>query len=269
MNSQNPGLKRVLRIILYPFLNHLSIFKTLYFNFHYFPFRDAIRLPVFLYKGVKLKSTKGTIELDFSPIEPGRVQIGKAKYGFQTKHDHTIWEQGGGTVVFGQGVSFGRGTFFSMSENSALKFEKNVAFGGNDKIICKKSIVIGENTKVAWNVHIIDTDYHPTINTVFNTKNCAEKPIMIGSHNWLGFGSTLLKGSVTPNHCIVAANTTVNANYSGAGENIILAFEAGAKVIAKHISFDMSEEGDLVEESNQENIANSMDQELEPEKVHG
>jgi len=92
---------------------------------------------------------------------------------------------------------------------------------------------------------------------------------MIGSHNWLGFGSTLLKGSVTPNHCIVAANTTVNANYSDTGENIILAFEAGAKVIAKHISFDMSEEGDLVEESNQENVANSMDQELEPEKVHG
>jgi acetyltransferase-like isoleucine patch superfamily enzyme len=91
---------------------------------------------------------------------------------------------------------------------------------------------------VAWDVQIVDTDFHHTINTIFNTMNCVEKPIVIGDHNWLGFGSSILKGTVTPNHCIVAANTTLKNDYSDVGENIVLGHEASAKVTAKYIRFD-------------------------------
>ncbi len=254
MTSQNNIIKRVVRIILYPFINHFSIVKTLFFNFHYFPFKIAIRIPVFLYRGVRLKSTKGRIELNFSPIEPGLVRIGKATYGFQSKQHVTIWEQLGGTVVFGRCVHIGKGTFFSIGKNAKLEFEQKVGFGGNDKIICRKSILIGENTKVAWDVQIIDTDFHSTINTIFKTKNCSEKPIIVGKHNWLGFGCTMLKGSITPNRCIVAANTTIKNDYSSVGENIVLACEASAKVTAKYITFDLNSESDLAEKSINKNV---------------
>jgi acetyltransferase-like isoleucine patch superfamily enzyme len=235
---EETGRKPFLRILLYPFTNHISYLRTLYFNLHYFPFRVAVRLPVILYRGVRLISTKGRIELDFSPVKPGCIKIGKARYGFHSRYHHTIWEQREGTVIFGKDILIGKGTFFMIGENATLRFGHNVGFGGNDKVICRKSIVIGDHTIAAWDVQIIDTDFHPTVNTVFKTVNCAEKPITIGNYNWLGFGSTILKGSVTPDHCIVSANTTIKSDFSDAGENIVLGYEPGAKVTARYVRFD-------------------------------
>lgn len=39
-----------------------SIIPTIYFNFHYLPFKQAIKLPIFLYKP-HLKLMKGTITI--------------------------------------------------------------------------------------------------------------------------------------------------------------------------------------------------------------
>ena len=39
-----------------------SIIPTIYFNFHYLPFRQAVKLPIFLYKP-HLKLTKGSITI--------------------------------------------------------------------------------------------------------------------------------------------------------------------------------------------------------------
>jgi hypothetical protein len=76
---------------------------------------------------------------------------------------------------------------------------------------------------------------------------------MIGSNNWLGIGSTILKGTVTPDYCIVAAKTTLKDDYSDAGESIILSLETSAKVTAKYIRFDKNH---VVESSEWEEIDN-------------
>ena len=226
------------RILFYPLTHRLSILRTLYFNMNYFPLRIALRFPVFIHRGVRFVSARGKVELNFSQIRAGSVRIGKQRYGFHTKYDCTIWEQLGGTVVFGSDVVIGKGTFFSIGRNAMLRFGDNASIGGNVKIICRKSIDIGDGTNIAWDVQIIDTDFHPTVNTVFKTMNCMDKPIVIGSHNWLCLGSVILKGSVTPDHCIVSANTTIKSDFSKAGENIVLDHKQGAEVTARYIRFD-------------------------------
>lgn len=40
-------------------LTAIDIVKTLYFNFHYFPFKTAILFPVFIYKKTKLYKMGG------------------------------------------------------------------------------------------------------------------------------------------------------------------------------------------------------------------
>ncbi len=238
MRSQNISIKRIFILILYPLSHRISIIKTLYFNFYYFPIKVALRFPVILHYGVKLKKMKGTVELDCDRIKPGMVRLGRTYYGFHTRHHHTIWEQKGGKVIFGSNICLGRGTFISVGYRGNLTFGDSVVFGGNSKIICWKSIRIGARTLVSWNAQIIDTDFHSTLNTIFKTRNRTESSIVIGSHNWIGFGCTLLKGSVTPNHCIVGANTSLKSDYSKSGENIVLAFEQHAKVIVQNITFD-------------------------------
>ena len=236
MNSLN----KVFKSINFLIGNKLSILKTVYFNVHYFSFSIAIKFPVFIFKSVKLKKTKGQIVIDSNFIKPGIIHIGKKVYGFQGKHDYTIWEQQGGIIILGTGVKIGKGTFISVGKNAELKIEQNTGFGGNDRIICWKSITIKENTIVAWDVQIIDTDFRATINTITKTKNQVEKEIVIGKNNWLCFGSTILKGSITPNHCIVGAKSIINKDFSNAGENIVIGMENTVKVLAKYISWDSS-----------------------------
>ncbi|MGW8314788.1 MAG: hypothetical protein ACWGNV_04240 [Bacteroidales bacterium] len=246
--KQRTPFQKLVRALHYPLTQRLSLIRSLYFNLNYFPFKVAIKLPVFIYRGVKLKKMNGRIHLNFEQIEPGSIRIGKYNYGFHSRQHQTIWEQKGGTVIFGKEIRMGKGTFISVGKNACLKFGNTVNLGGNDKIICNQFITIGSNTMAAWDVQIIDTDFHRTLNTVFKTHTNAERPIVIGNHNWLGFGCTVLKGTVTPNRCIVAANTTLRSDFSNEGENIVLGQDQTAKVTAKYISFEENPTEDADEE---------------------
>jgi acetyltransferase-like isoleucine patch superfamily enzyme len=88
---------------------------------------------------------------------------------------------------------------------------------------------------VAWDVQILDTDFKSTYNVITNTTNVSEKPIVIGKNNWLCFGSKILKGSVTPDYCIISAGTIINKDYSDIGELAILSMNDTVSVIAKGI----------------------------------
>jgi hypothetical protein len=218
--------------------NNISIWRTIFFNFHYFTFSNAVKFPIFIFKSVRFNKTRGQIIIEDQLIKTGMIYIGKKTYGFNRKQDYTIWEQYEGTVLFEGGARLGEGTFIHIGEGAILRIGQNTCFGGNDKIICDKAITIKGDTKVAWDVQIIDTDFQATINTVTKTKNCIKKEIIIGSHNWLCFGSTILKGSITPNNCIVGANSLINKNFSECGENIVIGMESNVKVLAKYIGWD-------------------------------
>jgi hypothetical protein len=83
-------VKRIIEAIVYLFSNDISIWRTIYFNFHYFSFRVAVKFPLILYRSVRFKKTKGRIILDTPVIKTGMIHIGKGSYGFQWKHDYTV-----------------------------------------------------------------------------------------------------------------------------------------------------------------------------------
>jgi acetyltransferase-like isoleucine patch superfamily enzyme len=218
--------------------NNISVWRTLFFNFHYLSFSDAIKFPIVVSRSVRFNKTSGHIIIESQSLKTGMIHIGHKSYGFSRKYDFTIWEQFEGTVIFEGTVHFGKGTFIHVGKDAVLRIGKNTGFGGNDKIICDKAITIKENTKVAWDVQIIDTDFRATLNTVTKTKNGFKKEIIIGSQNWLCFGCTILKGSITPNNCIVGANSTINKDLSQYGENIVVGMENNVKVLAKYIGWE-------------------------------
>ena len=80
------------------------IVPTLYFNFHYLPFRQAIRLPIVLYKPHLLKC-KGTIRLE---PEDGRIRHGMIRLGFHQvslyPNNGFTWENLGGVILVFIGV---------------------------------------------------------------------------------------------------------------------------------------------------------------------
>ena len=63
-----------------------SILPTIYFNFHYLPFNQAIKLPILLYKP-KFYDLKGTVEIN---AKGG----GKKKLQIEIWHDKTRFPHG-------------------------------------------------------------------------------------------------------------------------------------------------------------------------------
>ena len=69
---------------------HINVPKTLYFNFKVFDFRQAVRLPVFLYGKVDLDALhRGCVELS-SKVRTGGVKFGGGwyteLYGYSQRH---------------------------------------------------------------------------------------------------------------------------------------------------------------------------------------
>lgn len=73
------------------YLKFRAIPKTIYFNFNYFTFNEAIKLPVLVSHNVYLRKTKGRVTIE-SPSRFG-VRIGFGDVGIFDKYrSRTIWE---------------------------------------------------------------------------------------------------------------------------------------------------------------------------------
>ena len=94
-----------------------------------------------------------------------------------------------------------------------IKISDNCAFYDSEFHLYDNhsSIEIGEDCIFAYNAVIHATDGH----AIFQNKkliNKAEKCV-IGNHVWIGRNALILKNSIIPDGCIVAANTTICKKY--------------------------------------------------------
>jgi acetyltransferase-like isoleucine patch superfamily enzyme len=74
---------------------------------------------------------------------------------------------------------------------------------GNSRIMVEKSITIGRDCIIAWDVFITDSNFH-NISGVIRSS-----PVSIGDRVWISHGVSVLKGAVIPSGCIVAAKSLV------------------------------------------------------------
>jgi len=195
------------------YMVNTSIIKTIYFNFHYFNLKQAIHFPVLIAKGVRLLVMKGEVNLNPDNMRFSSIRIGFKSYNFQTKSCQSVLEFLGGQITLCHDIYIGSGTFISVGKKGTMFIGNNVVIGGNSKFFCYEKIVVGANSRIAWETTFIDNDFHQTINRITNAKNTPKKAICIGENNWIGFGSTVLKGTITPNYCIVAAKSLLTKEY--------------------------------------------------------
>ncbi len=198
----------------------LSIPKSFYFNLSVLPFRQAIRLPVFIRYNCKIKSAKGKIVFK-NAIRRGIVKIGFGNVGvFDKKYSRSIVELKG-AVVFESKATFGHGTKISVGPKATLTIGDNFTNTAEITIICFKDMSFGKNVLTSWNTLIMDTDFHATYHIQTNQTFSYEEPVRIGNNVWIGTRAVVLKGSCVPDGCIVGANALVNKKYEE--ENCLLA----------------------------------------------
>ncbi len=199
--------------LLFRFLR-TNIIKTLMVNFRLLPWKQAIRLPIFIYGRFTLRGHKGRIVLK-QPTRAEMIIIGKKSSYVTTTVQRTIWTVNG-TLVFGGPMKFAFGSYLLVTDNATLSFGTGGTYcGSNFKVFCFDKITIGDNVRMAWDVQIIDSSFHYTKN--LNKDGYVApltKPILLESNIWVGNRSTISKGAVIPNETIIASNSLVNKDFS-------------------------------------------------------
>ena len=67
----------------------ISLIKTVYFNFKYFPFKVACKVPVIIFERTDLTKAKGVVNIISSP-RLGMIKIGKPEgYSLDKKNNRT------------------------------------------------------------------------------------------------------------------------------------------------------------------------------------
>ena len=188
-------------------LKKVNLWKTFYFNFHYFPFKTAIRMPIFIYWRSELYKMKGRIVID-APVSTGMVKFGPHGLGTQDLlYSRTMWEVSGTLCIKGK-ASIGRGSKISVGKDAELTLGKNFMITGNSEIICQKAITFGDDCLLSWDILMMDTDFHHITNSIGETIN-TPKPIIVGNHVWIGCRNTILKGVKIADNNVISANSTV------------------------------------------------------------
>lgn len=187
-----------------------SLPQTIYFNFHYLPFKQAIRLPILLYKPHFLK-LKGKIR-----IETDKIKFGMIRMGFRTcgiyPNTGISWENHGGTILFKGKFNIGNDSYLVFGEKTKVEFGDDFRNAGSLKIVSYKGMKFGISTSFGWGCLVMDTNIHPLYDIVNKKYKKASGLIEIGNYNWFGTECKIMHSTKTPERCIWGMNTIVTRN---------------------------------------------------------
>lgn len=187
--------------------------KTIYFNFKYLPWQQAIHFPVWVSSNTILRKTQGKIIIK-TALKTGMIRIGYGDIGlFDKKRSRSIWEVLG-TVIFEGNAEIGHGSKIAVGQNGVLSFGKNFTITAESTVVAYKKVTFGDDCLISWDVLFMDTDFHPIMNANTDILNPPSE-IIIGKSVWIGCRSVILKGSIIPDGCIIAANSLVSKKLSG------------------------------------------------------
>lgn len=121
----------------------------------------------------------------------------------------------GATLTIDGRTHLADGTRLLLGSGAEMVIGNGTIFDGDQRVIAAQRVVIGRGCSIAWDVLIMDSDFH-SINGGSDTA-----PVTIGDHVWIGAGATILKGVTVGDGAIIAAGAVVTrdvpANASAAG----------------------------------------------------
>lgn len=187
-----------------------SLLFSIYFNFHYLPFMQAVKLPILLYRP-KLFKLKGKIIIDSLNVRFGMIQLGNYLVSIYP-NSGIVYENHGGTIIFKGSCVIGNNPAISVGEKARViigdKFSATTTF----KLVSYYKICFNDFVSIGWDCLFMDTDFHKMTKIDGGyTKGYGE--IIIGKNNWFGSKCCILKRTVTPDFCTISAMSVLNRIY--------------------------------------------------------
>lgn len=187
------------------------LLPTIYFNFHYLPFRQAIKLPILLYRP-KFISLKGTVKIESEKVHFGMIKLGPLVNTCNPNCGISI-DNRGGSIVFKGDAIFANDSYFMICEDAMLTLGRDLDC--NCKIKCAMSIEIGDETWIAYDSMIMDSDWHALTDVTTGKLLKKTSPVKIGKHNFISYKCIVTKGAVTPDYATFMPGSLINQVYEG------------------------------------------------------
>ena len=185
------------------------IIPTLYFNFHYLPFRQAVHLPILLYKPHLLKCKgKVLIKPDDGRIRHGMIQLGFRIVSLYANNGIT-WENQGGTIIFRGSCVIGNDSYVSFGKKTTVDVGHSFAARAGFKLASYVGVTFNRYSRFGWGCLCMDTNFHPIYNLETKEYIPISGPIVIGTYNWFGSECKVMHSVTTPERCIFGMGTTV------------------------------------------------------------
>ena len=183
----------------------LGLPKSLFVNMKLLPFYQAIKLPILVSHKIRCVSLKGRFEIS-GGVRTGMVTVGLTGAG-SLLHKPCVLEVNGKVICDGP-VSIGGGCELCCGRNGSIILGRNISFTGDCHIVSRKRVAIGNDCMISWGTLVMDTDSHRIYQDGIQIN--PDQDIVIGNDVWIGANCTLLKGTMIPEGCIVAAGSVIS-----------------------------------------------------------
>jgi len=111
----------------------------------------------------------------------------------------------GSAIEIGSHCRFGANVTLNAFDGGCIQFGDFVSLNDGGSITSTVSVLIGNRTRMAADVTIIDDNYH----AISPLKPRQAEPVLIGRNVWLGARVVVLSGVVIGNHSVVSAGSVV------------------------------------------------------------
>lgn len=221
-------------------LFHVSIVKTIYINFAALPFKQAVKIPVVVSRGVKLDGPLAPNAI----VLKGRIRTASILLGIGGSRDLAVFRSRksylrisrAGRLVF-EGTARFAPHFSVLIDNAEMSIGSGFSCNNGCSFSCLDGIAIGENCLLGGDIEIRDSDGH-TIYELDAEQHLVEKdntkPVKIGDHVWLCSHVRISKGVRIGNDCVVAHSSICTRALEG-NHKLIAGFPA--KVIKDNIQW--------------------------------
>lgn len=194
----------------------LSMPKSFYVSAKLCGVKAAFYLPVQVRYNCVIRSLKGKAVIDFNiaGAKTALLNIGFIDVGiYDKRYSRPIIEIDGIIKINGV-VKLGVGSRISVGPKGSLTIGSNFAATAHCTIVCGKQINIGNDVLIGWDVMLMDTDFHPIIDVLYQTRRHTTGEINIGNHVWICTKSIILKNTTIPNDCVIGASSCVSRKFA-------------------------------------------------------
>ncbi len=208
-------------------LKGINLGKTIYINFKTQRLPIALKFPILVYGALKIVSLTGRIKID-GPIKFGMIRLGKNWDLYYASKGSALLYISGNLIFKGAIVV---SCDYSIFIKGTCIINRYCAIGNSTKIRCWQRIEIGEETRVAYETQLFDTNFHYMRDIETGKVYPCSSDVIIGKNCWIGNRAVITKGAKLPPYTLVASNSLVNKDFTSTQTLCITLAGTPAKVV--------------------------------------